>query len=423
LTWALMSALNRRTHQVQHFHARCCFAGVEGARPATGLSSRHLDSWLMSPQLCREMFDRASQDSDLSIVEGRYDCSSPSNTLGGSLDTLCEWLDLPRLVVLDVTLLRGCNLPPRPMADGLLLDRVADRDEFARWQTTLEGLWGVPVLGGVEELPWLRGDITAMQPGSTISEDTCVTLAAAYERLKSSESLVALADRSPWTPLTGERPLDDVCRSLSGQSLTVAVAYDEVFHCHFPDTLDVLEIVGAAVHDFSPLHDESLPPGVDLIYLGCGRPDNFAAALSENHCLRSAIQQHVCSGGRIYAEGGGLAYLCQHLDVGSGQRVPMVGVLPAAAALRQPFVPLEPLEVSLTAGSWLGRPQTHLRGYRNPNWQITPTGPLAALTADIDGHPGIFSHYHVVGSTVHINFAAQLHLLRSLIERSQPATL
>ena len=82
---------------------------------------------------------------------------------------------------------------------------------------------------------------------------------------------------------------------------------------------------------FSPLRDECLPADTDIVYLGCGSPHEHAAALAENHCMLMALKEHVCSGKRIYAEGGGLAYLCQHVEMADGKRTPMVGALRAVA--------------------------------------------------------------------------------------------
>src|SRR5690606_21378146 len=102
------------------------------------------------------------------------------------------------------------------------------------------------------------------------------------------------------------------CARPEPRPLTVAVAYDEAFRCYFPDTLDLLEHLGATVVDFSPLRDEALPLGTDIVYFGCGHPERYAEALASNHCMMLAIREHVCAGRRIYAEGGGVAYLCQH---------------------------------------------------------------------------------------------------------------
>ena len=110
---------------------------------------------------------------------------------------------------------------------------------------------------------------------------------------------------------------DDI-HEISRGNVRVAVAYDDAFHCYFPDTLDMLELRGATVRVFSPLRDESLPPETDIVYLGCGSPQDHAEALAANHCMMTALKEHVCSGRRIYAEGGGLAYLCQHVETADG---------------------------------------------------------------------------------------------------------
>src|SRR5579885_2106307 len=100
--WGLLQLAARHGLQAQHFHSRCCFFGVNGALPTTGLGSRHLDSWTMSSAMAQELFSRAMRTCDLAVVEGEYDaCALDSAPTGGSLDTLCDWLGLTRVVVVD----------------------------------------------------------------------------------------------------------------------------------------------------------------------------------------------------------------------------------------------------------------------------------------------------------------------------------
>src|SRR6185436_6363029 len=108
----------------QTFLSRACFTPHDGAVVITGNAPRHLDSWLMTPDVCRQAFLRKAATADLSIVEGRFD-QALTQTIGGSLDQLCEWLDLPRVAIVDVARLENCRLPARPNADALLLDRVS----------------------------------------------------------------------------------------------------------------------------------------------------------------------------------------------------------------------------------------------------------------------------------------------------------
>ncbi|HEX4149493.1 MAG TPA: hypothetical protein VHY20_10915, partial [Pirellulales bacterium] len=288
VSWALMELLSRSGCQVQHFAARSCLTPLPGAITATGLGSRHLDSWLMTPDVCRELLLRGTGESELALVEGRYDVGRPAGCGGGSLDQLCQWLDLPRLVVLDVRQLDGCQLPPRPKADGLLLDGIEDAADLSRWQTMLETFWGTPVLGALERLPRLRDVVRGLAPGSNMPREICEHLGTSLERYCKPAAIRRLAARREFGGVSSAlfQPV------LDSSPMTVAVAYDEAFHCYFPDTLDLLELWGASIIDFSPLHDESLPPETDLVYIGCGHPERYATELSDNHCMMMALRNH-----------------------------------------------------------------------------------------------------------------------------------
>ena len=417
VSWALLELLTRNACQTQHFFARCCFTPCNGAITATGLSSRHLDSWLMTPDLCREFFARGMRESELAVIEGRFDVALPPGQVGGSLDVLCNWLDLPRVVVLDVKRLDPSQMPVRPQADGLFLDRVSDDLDYQRWRTSLETLWGLPVLGGLEELSPVRSAVEALPVGSLLSREWCEALGNSLAHGLRLEELFRLAHRREFPQASQGSSKASLWRpAKSRRALTVAVAYDDVFHCYFPDTLDLLELMGATVVDFSPLRDEHLPPGVDLVYIGCGRPDEHAQALADNHCMMSAIRTHLCAGRRIYADGGGLAYLCQHLETSAGKWMPMVGALPAIARLNQPFTALEPVELTLSGRCWLGEPDSRLRGYLNPNWRLEPNGDLTSYLAEPDHQYDLVGRFQALGSRLQINFAAQPSFLRTFLE-------
>jgi cobyrinic acid a,c-diamide synthase len=201
------------------------------------------------------------------------------------------------------------------------------------------------------------------------------------------------------------------CRTAArSRPLTVAVAFDSAFNCYFQDTLDLLELRGAKVVDFSPLRDELLPEA-DIVYLGCGHPELEAEALAANHCMLLALRNHVRGGRRVYAEGGGLAYLCEHLETPKGELVPMLGVLPAIARLSRQRTPVQPVEVTLAKDNWLGAADTPLRCYFNSTWCIEPTGPMGELLKETGREQDLLGQFQVVGSRIHLNFAAQAGVL------------
>ena len=185
--------------------------------------------------------------------------------------------------------------------------------------------------------------------------------------------------------------------------------------------MDDLELRGATVRDFSPLRDEALPADTDIVVIGCGHPERFAGELSQNQCMMLALRNHVCSGRRIYAEGGGLAYLCQSLVSRDGTVAPMVGVFPAVARPGLGGEP-RPYESRLLCDSWLGAAVGVVRGYLNDAWRLEPVGRLRALCESPDEAFPLVGRHQAIGSRMHLNLAAQPQLLGGFL-RPCPAAL
>ncbi len=420
MMWALLDALDREGVRIQSYASRSCFAAVDAATSITGVCPRHLDSWLMSAEQCRTIFWRSASQSSLAIVEGHFD--DGDKTSGGKLEPLCQWLGLPRLAVVDVSLIGDCRLPEPPQrAAGLLLDKVTDERDFLKWQTILEPLWGIPVFGGLEPLPDLRSTISQLRPGETVSRDLCRTLGNSLLRYSSATRLLNLASRGDFSLGDAGEALDSDPSDNRYAGTRIAVAYDDMFHCYFPDALDALESCGAEVRDFSPLRDEALPPDTDLVVIGCGHPERFAAEIAENHCMMLALREHVCAGKRIYAEGGGLAYLCQSLELGDGEFAPMAGVFSAIARANPGAGLPEPLEVPLACDSWLGPAGTVIRGYLNDAWRLEAAGRLRVLGKTLAHSLPLVLRHHAAGSRLHLNLVAQPHLLTSFLRPCPPA--
>jgi cobyrinic acid a,c-diamide synthase len=428
--WAVIDALDRQGVRIQSFLPRSCLAEVEAASVITGVAPRHLDSWLMSRDFCLQTFFRVARQSDLAIVEGDLTGMS-AHEPGGQLETLCDWLALPRLGIWNVRGQADCHLSTRrPTADALILDGISNPSDFYRLQTMIESLWGLPVLGALEDLPDVREAIGQLTPCEKPPRDLCSCLGDNLLQYVRPAALLELAQRCKLpgferaegiaAPEFGElASCSEHLRGLAGAGrtrLTVAVAYDEIFRGYFPDTLDALEQLGATVRDFSPLHDESLPADCDLVYIGCGKPQARAAELSGNHCLHAALREHVCSGRRIYAEGGGLAFLCQHLVMPDGHRAPMAGVLPAAAHLSRKHQAPRPIELTLGGNRWLGQQGQRLRGYLNENWRLEPSGSLSSCAAEPENCYDLVERHQAIGSRVHFDLAAQPSLLESFLQ-------
>jgi cobyrinic acid a,c-diamide synthase len=417
ILWGLMEALRQTGAQVQSFLSRACFPRYQAAVAVTGMAPRHLDSWLMSPDLCRELFLQGTQAADMAVVEGTFDTAIGTEDAGGRLEPLCRWLNLPRLAVLDAAGIDHCGLPDPPeQIDGVLLDRVVDERHLAKLATDLEVLWGVPVVGALERLARLRRRIETVPRGDPPPRRLCRELGDRFARYWQPDRIWELARAREFPGCPAAR--GSVARAAS--ELTIAIAYDEAFNCYFPATLDLLELSGASMMDFSPLHDEHLPPGTDIVYFGCGHPERRAATLSENHCMKAALRSHLAAGGRIYGEGSGAAYLCHQMETPEGEMKRMVGILPAAARLKAVPSPPTPEEVTLSRPTWLGKPGARLRGYRNPNWDLEPLGDVVSFAEEEKHHLDLIGSFRAVGSLLHLNFAVQSELLRHFFHPEVP---
>ena len=117
------------------------------------------------------------------------------------------------------------------------------------------------------------------------------------------------------------------------KQIRIGIARDEAFGFYYPDDLEALEAAGAVLIPFSPVHDPGLPQ-VEGLFIGGGFPEYRMHALAANSGMRAAVKAFIESGGPVYAECGGLMYLCRGLRWGEDY-VPLCGVLDADVAMHE----------------------------------------------------------------------------------------
>ncbi|MCI5120216.1 MAG: cobyrinate a,c-diamide synthase, partial [Candidatus Electrothrix sp. AUS4] len=137
-------------------------------------------------------------------------------------------------------------------------------------------------------------------------------------------------------------------------SVRLGVARDEAFCFYYQDNLDMLEREGAELVRFSPLHDASLPDGLDGLYMGGGYPELYAETLSANVSMRSAVQKFSRSGKPVYAECGGFMYLTEAINSLDEKEYPMVGVYPVIARMQTGLRRLGYRQVEMQSDTILG---------------------------------------------------------------------
>ena len=188
-----------------------------------------------------------------------------------------------------------------------------------------------------------------------------------------------------------------------------------------PETLETLEAFGAQLVECSPLRHGALPDGIDFVLLGCGRPELSIKALGSNVSFISSLQGYVFRGGRIFAEGGGAAYLARTIWV-DGRGYPGAGILPFSAMLQTtPRTPV-PTRSLLEVNTWLGASGSEIRGYPSRRWRFINESDHPANSGRLTADGDLVYHQNAIGSLIHLHPAALPELMGN-ITRPSPYVL
>ncbi|MCX5854425.1 MAG: cobyrinic acid a,c-diamide synthase, partial [Deltaproteobacteria bacterium] len=203
--------------------------------------------------------------------------------------------------------------------------------------------------------------------------------------------------------------------------------YDSAFHFYYRDLFDELELAGCTLTFFSPIADCRLPEGLDALYIGGGYPEAHAAALAANREMLSDIREFASSGRAVYAECGGLMYLCRNLETKEGIIYPMVGVIPASTRMLDRLKSLAYVDVTLNADSLWGARGATLRGHEfhyseltsdpteNTQWKTVYT--LKRRSLDDATQEG-FQNGRILASYTHLHLASRPTALKYFMDKT-----
>lgn len=331
----IMKALSDE-HKIQPFKVGPDYIDPSYHNCATGVSSRNLDSFFMSDGQIRQSFKNGmtSSHADYGIIEGvrgLYEGISPTNDIG-STSSIAKALNSPVILIINSrSLVRSAAamtlgfkaLDSRIDIEGVILNNVKSQKHYLKTKEAVEKLANTRVLGGIERDNSISmeqrhlGLIPAVEQerisglvekwGELIREN--IDLDALMEIMDNSNPIIN--EYGPiWSP------------NKTKHKTRIAVPFDEAFNFYYKENLEALEYNNAKIEYFSPIHDEQLP-SVDALYIGGGYPEIFKKELSKNTTMLESIKEFSQDNHPIYAECGGLMYLCKTID-----SLPMVDVFP-----------------------------------------------------------------------------------------------
>lgn len=352
ITLALLSYLVQQKQRVQSFKVGPDYIDPMFHSAITGRPCRNLDPVLTSEAYVQSCFDQHCQGADHAVIEGvmglfdgiRYPSDHPPSAHLGLLDDFASTAHIARLLKLPILLVVDCSrlsasiaalvqgyrtLDPQLQIVGVILNRVGSDRHLELLQNALNSL-KIDILG------ILRREVDLTIPdrhlGLVPSEELpqlsqlCARLAHLAQQSFHWKKLLPLL-RSPSllvSPSKSPVPLSP---------LRIALARDRAFNFYYADNLDHLQQLGAELIDWSPIRDRILPENIHGIYLGGGFPEVFAPELAANISAQQSLRQAIGRGLPVYAECGGLMYLCQNIVDFKAQKWKMLGIIPTDALM------------------------------------------------------------------------------------------
>jgi cobyrinic acid a,c-diamide synthase len=354
---------------------------------ACGRPPRNLDAWMCGTAAVPALAGRAAADADLLVVEGvmgLFDGAgdgAPSSTAD-----VAKLLDAPVLLIVDASALSSsvaalvagyANFDPELRVAGVVLNRVGSDGHEILLREALAPL-SIPVVGALrrdDQLSWRDRHLGLVPVAEQADRVTGALdrLAAAITTGIDLDAVLGLARQAP--PRT-VGPVALPSRVVAeGRTVPVAVAAGAAFSFTYADTLDALVAAGLEPVPFDPRHDPALPDGVRGLLAGGGFPEVYGPDLSANHPLLAELRRRAADGLPIWAECGGLLWLCRSLD-----GVPMAGVVPADARMTDRLT-LGYRQATVVTASPVAAPGTELLGHEFHYSVVEPPGAALNLAA------------------------------------------
>ncbi|MBU8932621.1 MAG: hydrogenobyrinic acid a,c-diamide synthase (glutamine-hydrolyzing) [candidate division Zixibacteria bacterium] len=332
---SLLAALGRRGQAISVFKKGPDYIDAAWLSFAAGCACRNLDTYMVSEEEVRNSFVSHTQSNAIAVVEGNRGLFDGKDTTGThSTAELAKLLDAPVVLVIDATkvtrtvaaMINGCrDFDSRVNITGVVLNRVAGKRHQRVLTDSIEQYCGIPVLGCIpkmeEKARLIPGRHLGLVTPAEYDADSSLTdrLVEIAERYLDVDALTEIAMTA--APLESPSEVKEVKTS---RQVRIGVFRDSVFTFYYPENLEALESCGAELVPISSLVDHELPD-IDGLYIGGGFPETHAERLTANRSLMQSVRKAALGGLPVYAECGGLIYLCRSL-MWRKQTYPMAGV-------------------------------------------------------------------------------------------------
>lgn len=313
-------------------------------RAATGRPCYNLDFFTQTRSEISTSFDTHRQTADVVYIEGNKGLFDGVDTHGSDCNAaLAKQLGLPVVLVVNT---QGVTRGIAPLLSGyehfaegiryagIILNVVAGPRHQEKLIAAIKTYTDLEVLGVIPKTP----DLHLEERHLGLVPENEAGFAKAYIRraaalVKENVDVDRLLERA--VTLAMPAPVFERSPKFTGKQPTIriGVVRDEAFGFYYPDDLKAMQDLGAQLVFFSAIHDKTLP-AVDALFIGGGFPEMHLKRLSQNKAMRQQIAKFVEAGNPVYAECGGLMYLCKDIHY-LGEMAEMVGVIDASVKMTE----------------------------------------------------------------------------------------
>ena len=334
ISLGIMQALTKRGLKVQPYKVGPDYIDPSYHTFITGRDSRNLDSYMLDDEKIKYIVNKASKDSDISVIEGvmgLYD------GLGIDLDEctssyISKILKSPVILVINgkaiassaaAMVLGYKKLDKDVNIKGVIINNVKTNSHYTLIKEAIEKYCNIEVLGYFppNEKFSLKSRHLGLVPSVEI-ESLTEKFSDLGDEIEKYINIDRLIEISESDEIKSKFNLKNLPKF---QNKKIAIAYDKAFNFYYKENIELLEHIGVEIVKFSPINDKSVPD-TDYIYIGGGFPEIFAKELHLNESMRVSIKEAYEKNIPIYAECGGLMYLGEKLEDLDGNIHDMVGI-------------------------------------------------------------------------------------------------
>lgn len=374
---AIMRLLKDKGITVQPFKKGPDFIDPMWLSLASKRNCYNLDFYFLSKDKVLKHFLEYSVNSDISIIEGNHGLHDSLDIQGKSSNaSMSKLLGLPVVLVIDVSELNRGVVPlimgfkkfdEDVNIKGVILNKVHNKRHEKNLIKYIKHYTDLKIVGVVpndQELSIKQRHLGLM---STLSKDEIEKFIEHISaKLSGNIDIDAIIKISKIAKKINY-PDDDLPKKKKilkkgvKDSLKIGLAYDNAFNFYYNENIEELKRLGCEIIPFSPLNDSNLPD-VDALYIGGGFPELFCKDLDVNISLKSDIREKIEIGLPVYAECGGLMYLCRSIiyDNVDNVRREMVGIINAEVKLtKKPnghgYTKLKPVCYDKNSSLWFNK--------------------------------------------------------------------